>query len=192
MAVAAAGIASIALTALDGAHDLTFFGLGCVLAAATSWAAGNVLVRRSGKADMLAFVTWLSLVPPLPLFGLSIALEGPARVLASLAHPTWLGVAAVLFIGLAATNGGFAGGGHLIKLYGVLSRFSCRFSARFRAGFCSAKPTARSGSAGWRSSSPGSRSCCRTRRAGAAKPCPPAKADAINQYKSIKTLRRRI
>jgi O-acetylserine/cysteine efflux transporter len=63
--VALAGLALIAISA--GSGGVTLAGLMLTIAAAVSWAAGNVLLRSAGKVDMLAMVAWLSLVPPLPL-----------------------------------------------------------------------------------------------------------------------------
>jgi len=118
MAVAVAGLATIGATVTDAAHDITYAGLACIAAGATCWACGNILVRRSGQVDMLAFVTWLSLVPPLPLAALSLIYDGQSAWTA-LTHPHIAGLAAVLFLGFVATTGGFGGWGHLIKLYGA-------------------------------------------------------------------------
>jgi O-acetylserine/cysteine efflux transporter len=119
MAVAVAGLVTIGATVTDAAHDITYPGLACIAAGATCWAIGNILVRRSGQVDMLAFVTWLSLVPPLPLAALSVLYDGQSAVWTSLAHPHLAGLAAVLFLGFVATTAGFGGWGHLIKLYGA-------------------------------------------------------------------------
>ena len=118
IAVAVAGLVTIGATVTDAAHDITYAGLACIAAGAASWAFGNILVRRSGQVDMLAFVTWVSLVPPLPLAALSLIYDGQAAW-TSLAHPHLAGVLAVLFLGFVATTAGFGGWGHLIKLYGA-------------------------------------------------------------------------
>ena len=77
--VAAAGLAVIAMTVTGSPDDVTLLGLACIMAASTCWAVGNVIVRRTANVDMLAFVTWLSLVPPLSLLLLSLVFEGRAR-----------------------------------------------------------------------------------------------------------------
>lgn len=119
IAVALTGLGIIGYTVTDASHDITVAGLVCIMAGATSWACGNILVRRSGKVDMLAFVTWLCLIPPLPLLGLSLIFEGPQAIAASFQHPAWLGIGAVFFLGFVATTLCFAGWGHLMKLYGA-------------------------------------------------------------------------
>ncbi|MDG4877251.1 DMT family transporter [Mesorhizobium sp. WSM4935] len=103
----------------DAAHDITIAGLACIAAGATSWTFGNILVRRSGKVDMLALVTWLCLVPPLPLLFLSVLYEGQDAILPALRHPAWQGIGAVFFLGFVATTACFAGWGQLIKQYGA-------------------------------------------------------------------------
>jgi O-acetylserine/cysteine efflux transporter len=119
MIVALLGLTLIGFTITGSPHDMTIGGLACILAAATCWAIGNILVKRSGQVDMLAFVTWLCLVPPLPLFALSLIYETPSVVWSSLAHPQWSGLAAVLFLAFAATTAGYGAWSYLIKLYGA-------------------------------------------------------------------------
>lgn len=119
ISVAFGGLAVIGWTVTDAAHDITIAGLACIAAGATSWAFGNILVRRSGKVDMLALVTWLCLVPPLPLLFLSVRYEGQDAILPALRHPAWQGIGAVFFLGFVATTACFAGWGQLIKQYGA-------------------------------------------------------------------------
>jgi len=114
---AAAGLAVIGSSAGTGGFTLT--GLLLTIAAAVSWAMGNVLLRSSGKVDMLPAVVWLSLVSALPLFGLSLVVEGPQAVNLALASVSWTGVASVVYIAFIATVIGFGGWGHLLKLYPV-------------------------------------------------------------------------
>ena len=115
LAVATLGLACIGVTVGSGGVTLT--GLLLTLAAAVSWAAGNVLLRGAGPTDMLPLVVWLSVIPPLPLLLLSCLFEHPAAVLATPGPDAWVGVLGVLYIALAATLGGYAMWGHLLRLY---------------------------------------------------------------------------
>ncbi|WP_019809770.1 EamA family transporter, partial [Saccharomonospora halophila] len=45
--------------------------------AALSWAIGNLCARRAEPANALHFVLWSAVVPPLPMFVLSVLFEGP-------------------------------------------------------------------------------------------------------------------
>ncbi|MGK9231691.1 EamA family transporter [Inquilinus limosus] len=114
-AIAFVGLAVIASTADGG--DVTAIGLALTLAAALSWACGNVLLRGAGKVDMLPMIVWLSLVPPLPLLALSAAIEGPAAIGHALASVSWTGIGTVLYLAVPTTLLGFGIWGHLLKLY---------------------------------------------------------------------------
>ncbi|MDB5597538.1 MAG: putative amino-acid metabolite efflux pump [Hyphomicrobiales bacterium] len=70
-------------------------GLALVLAAALSWALGNLVVRRAGRVDMLAYVVWASLFSIPPLLTMSLILEGWPAMQAGLQEAdaaTWGGV----------------------------------------------------------------------------------------------------
>jgi O-acetylserine/cysteine efflux transporter len=82
LALAACGIAWIAARTDGGA--LTPFGLATVLAAALCWAGANQVARRAGPVDALGFMSWSSVFAAVPLLGLSLALEGPGRVVDAL------------------------------------------------------------------------------------------------------------
>jgi len=113
--VAFAGLAVIATT--SGGDGVTAFGMWLCLASAICFAMGNVLLRGAGRVDMLAMIVWLSLIPPLPLFALSLWLDGPTAGIDALASISWSGVGAVAYIGVLSTVVGFALWGHLLKLY---------------------------------------------------------------------------
>jgi O-acetylserine/cysteine efflux transporter len=113
--VAAAGLGLIASTV--GTNGVTLPGLALALGSAIFWSIGNVLLRRAGKVDMLAMVTWMSLIAILPLFLLSVAVEGTPRLVAAVTHVTWLTVGAVLYIAVVSTIFGYAVWGQLLKLY---------------------------------------------------------------------------
>jgi len=77
MVLAVAGIAVIA----DHAdHTTTLTGLALVLSAALSWAGANVVGRRAGRVNMLAYVVWASVFAVPPLLLLSLFIDGPAAV----------------------------------------------------------------------------------------------------------------
>ena len=113
-AIAASGLIAIAATVGGG---FTALGLALTLAAASSWALGNVLLRSAGKIDMFPLMIWLSLVPPLPLFALSLALEGWPAIAHALTHMTGIGIASVLYLAVPTTIVGFGIWGFLLKHY---------------------------------------------------------------------------
>jgi O-acetylserine/cysteine efflux transporter len=111
--VAFIGVALIGSRRLDGASLLPFL---MVIAAAAFWGAGNIAAKFAGRVDMLAFVSWSSLAPPVPLFLLSVIVEGRGG-LASLAHPSLRLVLAVLVLSYAATLFGFGLWARLLSHY---------------------------------------------------------------------------
>jgi O-acetylserine/cysteine efflux transporter len=115
--VALAGLAVIGATA--GTDGFTLQGLVLVIAAALSWAIGNVLLRSCPKMEMLPAMVWLSLVPPLPLFGLSLLIEGPHAITLALMSVSWAGIGSIAYLAVVATLIGFGIWGQLIKQYPV-------------------------------------------------------------------------
>lgn len=98
------GIAVIGVERLDSAALWPFV---MTIAAALFWGIGNVLTKGAGKVDMFAFVVWSSLVPPVPLFVLSLIFEGPGAMPEALTNLTWFGGGSILFIAYASTLLGY-------------------------------------------------------------------------------------
>lgn len=93
LALASCGIVVI-LRHTDG--TTTLLGLLLVVLAALSWALANIAAKRSAPANMLAYVVWASAFAIVPLFALSLALEGADAALAGIRRAdlaTWGAVA---------------------------------------------------------------------------------------------------
>jgi len=112
--IAFTGIAVIALERLE-LHVLLPL-LMCVLAA-FFWGVANVATKKAGRIDMFGFVVWASLVPPIPLFALSLLIEGPGAIGQGLTHMSGLGFASIAFNGYAATLMGFGLWSYLLSRY---------------------------------------------------------------------------
>jgi O-acetylserine/cysteine efflux transporter len=111
LALAAAGLAVIGLHT-DAAT--TPLGLALVLAAALSWAGGNIVARASGRVDMLGYVVWSSLFALPPLALLSLLVEGVPVIRSALAAAdasTW---GLVLWQSVGNTLFGYAAWGWLL------------------------------------------------------------------------------
>jgi O-acetylserine/cysteine efflux transporter len=104
LALATCGLALVA-SGLDGVATPAGFAL--VIGAAAAWGIGNVAIKRAAPADPLRFMTWICVVPPVPLLALSLAFEGPARVGDALASIDLGGIGAVAYIAFAATTVGW-------------------------------------------------------------------------------------
>ena len=112
--VAIVGVGIIAVEKLEGA---AVWPLLMTVCAALGWAASNITVKRAGKIDMLSFVVWSSLVPPIPLLLLSLLFEGPGAVPYAIDHITWLGVGSLLFVGWISTDFGYGAWSYLLGRY---------------------------------------------------------------------------
>lgn len=115
IAVALAGLVLIGATA--GSDGVSVAGFMLVLAAALCWAAGNIVMRGAGQVEMLPLIAWTSLVPIIPLLGMSWYFEGPERMAYAMAHMSPSGAAAVLYLTVCATFIGYGGWGKLLKMY---------------------------------------------------------------------------
>jgi O-acetylserine/cysteine efflux transporter len=114
-AVTLVGLAVVATTV--GVNGVTTAGLVLILGSAFFWSIGNVMLRRIGKVDLLALMSWLSLIAALPLFALSLAFEGPARIGHAVADANWLTIGAVLYISIVSTIFGYGAWGFLLRVY---------------------------------------------------------------------------
>lgn len=114
MAIALAGIV---VAAVDEGSSGPLGAFALVIAAAAFWGLSNILTRKAAPPDALSWMVWLSLVPPLPLFALSLLFEGPAADLAALRSLDWSGAGAVVYVAWISTVFGFGAWGFLLRQY---------------------------------------------------------------------------
>ena len=85
------GLIGLAVVAVGRGGEAPAVAVVLALAAALSWAIGNVISRRAGvvtgrgRLGALSLTVWSATVVPLPALALSFAVEGPAAVSAGLA-----------------------------------------------------------------------------------------------------------
>jgi O-acetylserine/cysteine efflux transporter len=82
-------------------------------------------------------MVWLSLVPPLPSLALSMALDGPTDLARALGFASWLGIAAVLYLGVVATVFAYALWGMLLRRYPAAAVTPFALLAPFVASYSS-------------------------------------------------------
>lgn len=112
--VAATGLAVV------GWHtdaSTTVAGLLLVLGAAASWAGGNILTKRAGSINMLAYVVWSSAFAVPVLFALSLAFEGWDRMSTSVQQASTGAWAAVAWQSWANSLFGYAAWNWLLSRY---------------------------------------------------------------------------
>jgi O-acetylserine/cysteine efflux transporter len=98
-AIALLGIMAIGSERLNGASPGPFL---LVIGAAFFWGLGNLIGKLAGRIDMFAFVVWAALAAPLPLFLLSLGIEGGASF-SALRHPSLALVLCVAMLAYGST-----------------------------------------------------------------------------------------
>jgi O-acetylserine/cysteine efflux transporter len=104
LVVAAAGLTIIAL---QGGQTITPAGFALTLCAAASWGLGNIFAKKVGQVDLVGFIVWAALIPPLPFLALSYWLEGPERMLAALSGIGLSSIFAIIYLAFVATLLGY-------------------------------------------------------------------------------------
>lgn len=112
LSIAACGLVVIAGD-MEGSVGLIAFVT--LIAAAACWGLANIMTRHVAAPNPLAFMIWVSAVPPLPLLGLSWVFEGPDAIAAAFGGLDLHGICAVLYIGLLSTTACFAGWSLLLR-----------------------------------------------------------------------------
>lgn len=113
------GLLGLVVVGVGRSAATAALGLLFVIAAALSWAIGNVAARRAaahtpptasrsgGLAEGLSLTVWSATVVPLPLFALSLALDGPEAVVHALTHPTVPAVLSTIYTAWLASLVGY-------------------------------------------------------------------------------------
>jgi O-acetylserine/cysteine efflux transporter len=114
MVVAFAGLGLIALTV---GGDLKPAALALAVAAATCWAIGNMLVKRTGGAPAFALMVWASLVAPWPVLAFSYAVDPQRSLWFAVTHASWLSLAVAFYLGVPSTLVGYGLWGYLLQRY---------------------------------------------------------------------------
>ncbi|MFD2261282.1 EamA family transporter [Lacibacterium aquatile] len=114
LAIAAGGLLLIGLERPMGNSLIAFL---MAIASALTWAFANIATKKSGATDMLRLISWVSLIPPLPLLALSYFIEGGPAISHAIINITWTGVGALLFIAFLATTLCFAIWSFLLQRY---------------------------------------------------------------------------
>ncbi|NPC55664.1 EamA family transporter [Caenimonas soli] len=118
LALAVAGISVIGWQSLgSGQASVTPLGLVLLLCAAACWAIANLVARRAGKVNALAFIVWSSPFSLPPLMLLALYFHGWPAMADSLAHASISGWASALWQALGNTLFGFAMWNWLLARY---------------------------------------------------------------------------
>ena len=111
------GGAGLIVVAIGRSAVAPLLPLVVVLAAALSWAAGNIIARKARAASGLGLVVWSGAVVPLPLLGLSLVVDGPRAVVSTLADLQPVTVMSALYTAVLASLVGYGIWNHLLAAY---------------------------------------------------------------------------
>lgn len=114
MVIAFTGLAFVAGTT---GTDLKLSVLALALAAALSWAIGNVLVKRTAGVPMFPLMVWCSLIPPLPALLFSRVFDQGPSFIEALGHASWASLGVVLYLGTLASPVAYGIWGYLLRRY---------------------------------------------------------------------------
>ena len=105
----------IGFLAVDKYETASLLGLILVIASGFAWAGSNILMKLCGKIDMFRLVIWMSIIPPIPLFLISLVFETGHKN--ALSNISWAGAGSILYTGLISTVLAFAIWGRLLREY---------------------------------------------------------------------------
>lgn len=97
--------------------DTNLPGFLCMLLGALLWGVSNLLFRKCQQADTFSLVIWMGLIPPIPLYGLSVMIDGPQQFLHDITHMSIICVWELAFIIVGATWIGTTCWAYLFKKY---------------------------------------------------------------------------
>jgi O-acetylserine/cysteine efflux transporter len=101
------GLAGLAVVASGRSASTPLLGLLLTLAAAMSWATGNVVSRRAAVASGLSVTVWSAIFVPAPLLCLSLLLDGPAEVTGALSSLTGVNLLSTAYTAYFASLVGY-------------------------------------------------------------------------------------
>lgn len=100
-------VASMGVIAWHQAENAVLLPVALTLLAALSWAIGNVCSRQARPSNPLHLSMWMSLVPPIPMYLLSLGFEGLSAQWRSLStlftHTGAIGISGFAYVVLCGT-----------------------------------------------------------------------------------------
>lgn len=125
-AIAALGLVIIGLASTSqGLSTIPTSAFLLTIGAPLFWSLSNIISKsasseaskRGVKLDMLALVVWSSLIPPLPMLGLSLLVDTPELIIKSLTNLNFMSVFAAFYLAYASTIFGYGVWNNLISKY---------------------------------------------------------------------------
>jgi O-acetylserine/cysteine efflux transporter len=118
--LAVIGVLILIEGSLGGEH-VALLGFMLTLAAAFSWACGNIfnkkIMQLASRPPIMSLVVWSALIPVIPFFVASLLMDGPAVMLQSLVAIDFVTVASLVYLAFVATIIGYGIWGSLLGRY---------------------------------------------------------------------------
>jgi O-acetylserine/cysteine efflux transporter len=114
--LASLGLACV-VTLTDG--SATFAGIVLIIAGAASWSVANIVIKKSGTNEVLAFLVWSSLFSPIPLFLIAWVDHGTAAYVQTFARIDGRAIFSIFFQVYPTTLFGYWIWNSLLKKYPV-------------------------------------------------------------------------
>lgn len=120
IALAVFGVLVLIEASLTGQH-IPMIGFVLTLAAAFSWACGNIfnkkIMSHTSRPPVMSLVVWSALIPIVPFMVASLIFEGPAPMLQSLVSIDLTTILSLLYLAFVATIVGYGIWGSLLGRY---------------------------------------------------------------------------
>lgn len=116
--VAASGLAVIGLHGDD--TTMTAIGFGITLAAASSWALGNIITKtisKKGYESSVNLIVWACWIPPIPFFICAYFIDGGDVMWQNIIDISWKTAAALAYLSIVATIIGYGLWSYLMSRY---------------------------------------------------------------------------
>ncbi|MBS6739946.1 O-acetylserine/cysteine exporter [Phytobacter diazotrophicus] len=120
IALAVFGVMVLIEASLSGQH-IPMIGFALTLAAAFSWACGNIfnkkIMSHSSRPPVMSLVVWSALIPIIPFMVASLVFEGPALMRQSLVSIDLTTILSLVYLAFVATIVGYGIWGSLLGRY---------------------------------------------------------------------------
>ncbi|WP_435930333.1 O-acetylserine/cysteine exporter [Dryocola sp. BD613] len=104
-----------------GGEQVALLGFMLTLAAAFSWACGNIfnkkIMQLEARPPIMSLVVWSALIPVIPFFIASLLMDGPALMLQSLVAIDLTTILSLVYLAFVATIIGYGIWGSLLGRY---------------------------------------------------------------------------
>ncbi|SCC51699.1 O-acetylserine/cysteine exporter [Kosakonia oryziphila] len=120
ISLAVLGVLVLIESSLNGQH-IPLVGFVLTLAAAFSWACGNIfnkkIMQHGSRPAVMSLVVWSALIPIVPFMVASLVLDGPALMLRSLVNIDTTTLLSLAYLAFVATIIGYGIWGSLLGRY---------------------------------------------------------------------------